>query len=447
MNTTHQSARRHQVVIIGGGFGGLNAARSLKNAPVDIKLIDRRNFHLFQPLLYQVAGGALSPANIASPLRHIFARQKNCQTLLASVTGIAPDRNVIITDEGEIRYDTLIVAAGARHSYFGNDQWAEFAPGLKTVEDATSIRARILMAFEDAELEPDPAIRRKLLTFVIVGGGPTGVELAGALGEIAGRSLKHEFRNINPSEANILLLEGADRLLLPFPPELSERAKQSLERAGVQVRINTKVIDIQADHVKIQFDGKEEIIETSTILWAAGVQASSIGKKIAEEVGTPTDRAGRVMVEPNMSLPGHPEILVIGDTANFSHQGDRPLPGVAPVAIQQGQYVGKLIKARLKGKPEPEFKYWNKGNLATIGKWSAVADLGLFKVSGVIAWLLWLVVHLMYIAAFRNRVLVVIQWGWNFLTNDRSARLITGDDQLRAASAQHQRDATISQTK
>jgi len=430
MNDAATSQTQHQVVVIGGGFGGLTAVRRLKSAPAQIKLIDKRNFHLFQPLLYQVAGGALSPANIASPLRNLFARQANCQVLLGNVSRIDPVARCITTNEGVVSYDTLIVAAGSTHSYFGQDQWEKFAPGLKTIEDATNIRARILIAFEEAENEPDPVVRRRLLTFVIVGGGPTGVELAGTLADISRLSLKYDFRSINPADSRIILVEGADRVLTPFPPRLSQHATEFLQQRGVQVMLKTRVNDIQADHVLVKTQDREQVIETRNVLWAAGVQAAPIGKQLAEAAGASLDRSGRIVVEPDLSLPGHPEIFVIGDLANYPHHGETPLPGVAPVAIQQGQFVARLITARLQGTPLPEFKYVDKGNLATIGKWSAVADFGWLKISGLFAWILWLFVHLMYIIGFRNRLLVLIQWAWNFLTNDRSARLITGEQQV-----------------
>jgi len=418
---------QHQVVVIGGGFGGLTAVRRLKTAPVQIKLIDKRNFHLFQPLLYQVAGGALSPANIASPLRNLFARQANCQVLLGNVSRIDPAARSVTTNEGIVRYDTLVVAAGATHSYFGQDQWEKYAPGLKTIEDATNIRAKILTAFEEAENELDPAVRKRLLTFVIVGGGPTGVELAGTLADISRLSLKHDFRSINPADSRIILVEGAERVLTPFPPRLSQHATEFLQQRGVQVMLKTRVNEIQADHVLVKTQDQEQVIETRNVLWAAGVQAAPIGKQLAEAAGASLDRSGRIVVEPDLSLPGYPEVFVIGDLANYPHQGETPLPGVAPVAIQQGQFVARLIIARLQGAPLPQFKYLDKGNLATIGKWSAVADFGWLKISGLSAWVLWLFVHLMYIIGFRNRLLVLIQWAWNFLTNDRSARLITGE--------------------
>lgn len=429
---THiRQKKLHQVVIIGGGFGGLNAVRCLKRTPVSIRLVDKRNFHLFQPLLYQVAGGALSPANIASPLRNVFSRQKNCQVLLGEVTRIDPVNRQVHTDAAVLPYDTLIVACGSTHSYFGNDHWEKFAPGLKTIEDATRIRARILTAFEEAENEPDSDTRKRLLTFVIVGGGPTGVELAGALADISHLSLKNDFRTINPADSRIMLIEGADRVLTPFPPQLSQHAAKFLHQRGVQVLTQARVTDIQADRVIVQVGDREEIIFTQTVLWAAGVQAAPLGKQLADATQSSLDRAGRLVVEPDLSLPGHPEIFVIGDLANYSHQGERPLPGVAPVAIQQGRYVARLISARLRGSPLPAFQYHDKGNLATIGKWSAVADFGWLKISGLIAWVFWLFVHLLYITGFRNRLLVLIQWAWSFLTDDRSARLITGNTESK----------------
>lgn len=417
----------HKVVVIGGGFGGLSTVQSLRTVSASIKLIDKRNFHLFQPLLYQVAGGALSPANIASPLRHIFSHQKNCQVLLGSVERIDVIGQKVIIETGETSYDTLVVAAGATHSYFGHDEWEVHAPGLKTVEDATEIRGRILRAFERAENETDPAVRKRLLTFVIVGGGPTGVELAGALADISRLSLKNDFRHIDPSESRIILVEGADRVLTPFPPSLSQHASEFLQNRGVEVRPMAKVIDIQSDHVMVKTGEKEERLETNTVLWAAGVQAAALGRQLAEATGSQVDRAGRITVQPDLTLPGHPEIFVIGDLASYQHGSDHPLPGVAPVAIQEGRFVAKLIKSRVEGTTTPVFHYVDKGNLATIGKWSAVADFGWIRFSGVTAWFLWLFVHLMYISGFRNRLLVLIQWAWNFLTNDRSARLITGE--------------------
>jgi NADH dehydrogenase len=421
-------ASSHRVVIVGGGFAGLNAALALRRAPVDVTLIDRRNFHLFQPLLYQVATGGLSPANIAVPLRSIVRRQQNCEVLMGEVRGIDVSYRIVHFDASQIAYDTLIVAAGARHGYFGHNEWETFAPGLKTVEDATRIRSRLLTAFEQAEREGDLTHRRQLLTIVIVGGGPTGVELAGTMAEISRHTLKREFRHIDPTDAQIVLVEAGDRVLPAYPPDLSAKAQQSLERLGVVVRTNTKVSDVAADHVLVEFGGVPQRVPTHTVFWAAGVAASPLAKMLAEATGAKIDRAGRIVVESDLSLPAHPEILVLGDMANYPHQGGTPLPGVAPVAIQQGKFAAKLIQARLRGQNTPLFHYHDLGNLATIGRSAAVADFGKVHVSGLAAWLLWLVIHLMKIVTFRNRMLVLVQWAWNYFTYDRSARLITGAD-------------------
>ena len=425
---------KHHVVIAGGGFGGLYAAQSLNGAPVGVTLIDRRNFHLFQPLLYQVATGALSPANIASPLRAVLKRQKNVQVLLGEVIDFdLRTRKVILTDD-EVLYDTLIVATGARHHYFGHDRWARDAPGLKTVEDATQIRSRILLAFEAAERESDSEEIRNWLRFVIVGAGPTGVELAGALAEIARDTLKHDFRNINPGDARILLLEGTDRVLPTYPQDLSEKAKASLKRLGVTVRTETIVTDVTPKSVVVRSGDRIEQISTRTVLWAAGVQASPLGCALAERTGAELDRFGRVVVGPDLSLPNHPEIFIIGDLAHFSHQKGQPLPGVAPVAKQQGRYVAQLVIKRFRGKNLPPFRYRNYGNMATIGRAAAVADLGWIRFSGFVAWVAWLVVHLVNIIEFENRFLAVVQWAWNYFTRNRAARLITADASLRIMS-------------
>ncbi len=415
----------HRVVIVGGGFGGLNAARALKRAPVEVTLIDRRNFHLFQPLLYQVATGGLSPANIAAPLRSIVERQKNCAVLLGDVRGFELGKRIITFDGSQIPYDTLIVAAGAGHSYFGHPEWETAAPGLKTIEDATLIRRRLLIAFEEAEREGNLQHRRQLLTIVIVGAGPTGVELAGTMAEIARHTLPREFRHIDASNAQIVLIEAGERVLPAYPPDLSEKAQRSLERLGVIVRTKTMVADVATEHVLLNFGGTQEKLPTRTVFWAAGVEASALSKMLAEATGAKLDRAGRIVVEPDLSLPGHPEILVLGDMANYSYQGDQPLPGVAPVAIQQGKFAAKLVTAKLRGKSLPQFHYRDLGNLATIGRSAAVADFGKLHVSGFLAWILWLVIHLMNLVSFRNRLLVLVQWGWNYFTYDRSARLIT----------------------
>jgi NADH dehydrogenase len=421
---------RPRVVILGGGFGGLGAARALKRAPVDVTLIDRCNYHLFQPLLYQVATGSLSPANISGPLRQILKRNKNTTVLLGEAIDIdAANRRVILSD-GEISYDTLIVATGSSHQYFGHDDWEQYAPGLKTIEDATDMRARILLAFEAAEREEDPEKSKAWMTFVIVGGGPTGAELAGALGEIANDTLKHDFRRINPTEARIILVEGTDRVLPTYPPQLSEAARKMLERLSVTVRTGAMVIDVKARSVTIQSGEHTEIIPTRTILWAAGVLASPLGRMLEKSAGARVDRAGRVIVEPDMTVPGHPDIFVIGDLSNYSHQTGKPLPGVAQPAIQQGRYVAKVIQRRIRGEKSPAFHYFDKGNLATIGRGAAVADLNFLRLSGWPAWMIWIFVHLMYIVEFQNRLLVFLQWMWLYVTFDRAARLITGKNPL-----------------
>jgi NADH dehydrogenase len=456
--TSDRTNSPHRVVIVGGGFAGLNAAKALRRAPVHVTLIDRRNFHLFQPLLYQVATGALSPANIAAPLRSILGRQGNCDVLWGEVRGFDVARRLVLLDGAgspgreaevakhqtpdrmlanlptgtaldsaftEVPYDTLIVAAGARHSYFGHPEWEPFAPGLKTVEDATEIRRRILTAFELAEREAAVTRRRMLLTFVIVGGGPTGVELAGAEAEIARWSLAHEFRHIDPADSQIILIEAGDRVLAAYPPDLSQKAEQSLLRLGVIVRTKTMVTAITEDAVTVEWAGGREQIPTQAVIWAAGNQASPLARSLADATGATLDRAGRLVVEPDLSLPNHPEIFVLGDMANYSHEDGKPLPGVAPVAIQQGRYVAKLIAYRFRDKSLGKFHYRDRGNLATIGRKAAVADFGKLRFSGLLAWLLWLVVHLMNLISFRNRLLVLVQWGWSYFIYDRSARLIT----------------------
>ena len=421
---------RHRVVIIGGGFGGLSAARRLKNVPVDVTLIDRHNYHLFQPLLYQVATGALSPANIASPLRNVLKKQKNTRVLLAEATGIdAANRRVTLSD-GAVDYDTLIVAAGSSHQYFGHDEWEQFSPGLKTVDDATDMRRRILLAFETAEREPDAERVRELLTFVIVGGGPTGAELAGALGEIANDTLRRDFRKIDPSQAQIILVEGADRVLPTYPSQLSAAAREMLEHLGVTVRTAGFVTNVALDSVTIREGDRTETIRTRTILWAAGVLASPLGRILSEATGAQLDKSGRVIVEPDCTIAGHSGIFVIGDLANFSHQTGSPLPGVAQPAIQQGRYVASVVAKRLRGEKISPFHYWDKGNLAVLGRGDAVADLNGLQLSGFPAWLIWIFVHLLYIVEFQNRLLVFIQWGWFYFTYDRSARLITGKNPL-----------------
>jgi NADH dehydrogenase len=419
----------HRVVIIGGGFGGLYAAKALRRADVDITLLDRRNFHLFQPLLYQVATGELSPGDVAFPLRAVLSKQRNTRVLLAEVVDIDPDRRVVIRKDGEpVPYDSLIVATGAKNHYFGSDSWAEFAPGLKTIEDATRIRHRILYAFEAAEKEHDPEKRRAWLTFVVVGAGPTGVELAGALGEIANDTLREDFRSIRPEESQILLLDGSPRVLSPFAPELSVKAEESLIRLGVRSVPNVKVVDVDRYGVRVQSAQGEQYIPSRTVLWAAGVTAASFAKVVAQKAGAETDRGGRVIVDDRCNVPGHPEIFVIGDAALFKDSEGKPLPGVAPTAMQQGSFVASAIQKRLRGEQPSAFRYRDKGSLAVIGRAEAVAQFGdSFKFSGVVAWLLWLFVHLMYLVTFQNRLVVFIRWGFNYTTYNRGARLITGE--------------------
>ena len=423
-------ATRQRVVILGGGFGGLSAAQKLRRAPVDVTLIDRCNYHLFQPLLYQVATGSLSPANISGPLRQVLKHNKNTTVLLGEAVDIDPANHKVILSDGAIAYDTLIVATGSSHQYFGHDDWEQFAPGLKTVEDATEMRSRILLAFEAAERETNPEKLKEWMTFVIVGAGPTGAELAGALGEIANDTLKHDFRRINPSEAQIILVEGTDRVLPTYPPKLSEAARKMLERLNVTVRTGAMVTDVKAHSVTIKCGDQTEVIPTRTILWAAGVLASPLGLALGKRLGAKTDRAGRVIVDPDMTIPGHPEIFVIGDLSSFTHQTGKPLPGVAQPAIQQGRYAEKVIERRLRGEKTPPFRYFDKGNLATIGRGAAVADLNFMTLAGWPAWLIWIFLHLLYIVEFQNRLLVFMQWMWLYVTFDRAARLITGKNLL-----------------
>ena len=414
---------RPRVVIVGGGFGGLYATRSLKREAVDVTLLDRRNFHLFQPLLYQVATGALSPGEIASPLRYLLNSQKNTRVLLGDVVDVdAAGRELVLADKSRVRYDTVIFATGSTHSYFGHPEWAPFAPGLKTIEDATEIRARVLLAFERAEVETDPAVRKAQLTFVLVGGGATGVELAGAIAEISRDTLKKDFRSINPADASIHLIEGADRLLPPWPPKLSKAAEKALGKLGVHVQLKTHVTGIDHDGVTLNSGDK---ISTRTVLWAAGVEASSVGKLLAERLGLTLDKAGRVPVESDLSIAGHPEILVIGDLAAFLQDG-KQLPGVAPTAMQQGRYAAQLIGDRIRNEKTKPFRYFDKGSLATIGRNQAVAQIGPLEFSGVLAWLAWLFIHLLYIVEFENRLLIVLQWAYDYFTYNRGARLITG---------------------
>ena len=408
-----------RVVIIGAGFGGLSAAKRLAESHCRITLIDRHNYHLFQPLLYQVATAALSPADIASPIRGIVRHYQNVNVILANVSGIDVDRREVIAEGHHVPFDTLIIATGAQHAYFGHDDWAGCAPGLKTIDDATYLRRRILLAFEKAETESDVAERRRLLNFVIVGGGPTGVEMAGAVAELAKRALASDFRAIDPRQARIILAEASPRLLTAFNPSLSEAAKRSLEEIGVEVRLKASVTAADCGGVSL---GSERI-ETRTIIWGAGVMASPAGRWL----GVPTDRVGRVFVGPDLSVAGHPDIFLIGDVAHALGADGSPLPGVAPVAKQQGRYVADLIKARIAGgKLPPPFRYRDSGSLATIGRKRAVAQFGKIKLRGFIAWLLWSMAHIYFLIGFRNRIVVAMSWAWSYATFQRGTRLITG---------------------
>jgi len=409
---------RPRVVIIGAGFAGLSAARGLADAPVDVTVIDQRNCHLFQPLLYQVATAGLSPADIATPIRGILRKQRNTKVLLGRVIGIDTAARVAETDDGRVPYDTLIVATGARHAYFGRDEWERVAPGLKVIEDATYVRRKVLIAFERAETSQDPAERRRLLNFVIIGGGPTGVELAGAIAELGRKALAADFRNIDPRETRVILVEASPRVLGAFPESLSLAAKVALEKLGVEVRLGKPVT--VCDESGIVVDG--ERIEARTILWAAGVAASPA----ADWLGAEKDRVGRVVVEPDLTVPGHPEIFALGDTALALDRAGKPLPGIAPVAKQQGAYVARVVRARLEGRTVPAFRYRHLGNMATIGRKVAVADFGRVRMSGRIAWLLWGIVHVYFLIGYRNRLAVLLDWLWAYVTFQRGQRLITG---------------------
>jgi NADH:ubiquinone reductase (H+-translocating) len=421
-------SERPHVVIIGGGFGGLSAARALKSAPVNVTLIDRRNFHLFQPLLYQVATGSLSPGEIAAPLRSVLSSQVNATVLLGEVVNISPRTNSIQLADGAIlQYDFLIVAAGAQSSYYGHEEWREWAPSLKSIEDATEIRHKILYAFEVAERISDPAVRASWLTFVVVGGGATGVELAGAIGEIARQTLRNDFRSIHPEEARIILMDGAPRVLMPFPEDLSRKATQALERLGVEVRSEVMVKAIDREGVTIDEGAREVRLDARTVIWAGGIAASPVARTIARNTGADTDKSGRIKIESDLTLPGFPNIFVIGDLALFQDRTGRPLPAVAQVAMQGGAYAAKAIAKRIKtGQGSLPFHYFDKGSLAVIGRAAAVASLFGVKLSGLPAWLVWAFIHLMYIVEFRSRVLVFVQWAFQDLTFNRGARLITG---------------------
>jgi NADH dehydrogenase len=406
-----------RIVIIGGGFGGLKAAQEFRSANVSLTLIDRRNHHLFQPLLYQVAMAGLNPSDIANPIRRILRHQENTEVLLAEAEAFDLTAKRVMLDEGSIDFDYLIIATGARHSYFGHDEWEKLAPGLKSIGDALEIRRRVLSAFEMAERTADPGEREAWMTFVIVGGGPTGVELAGALTEIARHALAKDFRRIDPTQAKVILIEGGDRVLPTYVPKLSEKAREQLERLGVEVRTSQRVTNIDANGVNV---GDQRTI-ARTVLWAAGVAASRLGKAL----GVPLDKAGRVLVNPDLTIPGHPEVFVIGDLAHLMQDGQL-VPGVAPAAMQEGTHAAKNILRAIAGEPMTPFHYHDKGSLATIGRSAAVADLGKIKLWGPIAWLAWLGVHILFLIGFRNRFVVLFEWAWSFFSYDRGARLITG---------------------
>ena len=407
-----------RVVIVGGGFGGLSTAKGLADAPFDITLIDRNNHHLFQPLLYQVATAALSPADIASPIRGILRGQRNTKIMLAEVSGVDAVRKEVIADGKRLAYDYLVIATGARHAYFGHDDWAIFAPGLKTVDDATYLRRRILLAFERAENETDFDERRRLMTFVVVGGGPTGVEMAGAIAELAKRALASDFQSIDPLCATIILVEAGPRLLTPFVPSLSDAARRSLQQLGVEVRLGVAVTSCSCEGVRLG----DEFIPTRTIIWAAGVMASPAGRWLGAE----SDRAGRVKVRSDLSVPGHTDVFVIGDTAAATGADGTMLPGVAPVAKQQGQYVARALIARYRGRTTAAFRYRDFGSLATVGRARAVAQFGKIRLSGFPAWVLWSVAHIYFLIGFRSRFVVALNWAWSYITFQRGSRLITG---------------------
>jgi NADH dehydrogenase len=415
-----KSGSNPHVVIIGGGFAGLDAARAFRNAPVTVTLIDRHNHHVFQPLLYQVASAALSPGDIASPIRWILRKHSNVRVLLAEVKGIDPvSKTVQMDHDDRLNYDFLIVAPGAMHSYFGHEAWARHAPGLKTLDDALVLRRRMLLAFEEAERENDPGRKRHLLTFVLIGGGPTGVELAGALAEIARHTLRHEYDTIDPESARIILIEAGPTILPAFPASLRDSARRALRKLGVEVWENAKVTDVEPDAVHVGADR----VAAHTIIWAAGVAGAPLGASL----GVPLDRVGRVMVEQDLSVPGHPEIFVAGDLAVFVHQTGQPLPGVAQVAKQQGAHAARNVLALVRGEPTTTFRYRDPGNMATIGRANAIADFGWARISGLLGWLLWLFVHILFLIGFRNRLSVMLQWAASYMTYQRSVRLITGD--------------------
>lgn len=422
-------AEKHRVLILGGGFGGLYAAQALRHAAVDVTVLDRRNFHMFQPLLYQVATGSLSPGEVAAPLRSVLRKQKNTRVLLGDAVDIDPAaKRVLLRDGGGIDYDSLIVATGSQSAYFGHEEWREWAPSLKSVEEATQIRHKILLAFEVAErITDDPAERTAWLTFVIVGGGATGVELAGALGEIANETLKHDFRSIRPQDARIIVVDGGERPLASYPRDLSEKAERSLLKLGAQVRTGVMVTGVDGNGVTLKTKSGSEHIASHTVIWAAGVAASDFGRQLAKRTGAESDKAGRIKVDGNLTIPNYPDIFVVGDLAFLTDGQGKALPGVAQVAMQGGAYAAKSIVKRTKGEHDTKpFHYFNKGDLAVIGRAAAVADIFGVHLSGFIAWLVWVFIHLMYIVEFQSRIVVFVQWAFLYLTFNRGARLITG---------------------
>jgi NADH:ubiquinone reductase (H+-translocating) len=432
---------RHHVVVVGGGFGGIEAVKRLARAPVDVTLVDRRNFHLFQPLTYQVATGALSEGEVAYPLRALFHQAKNVRVMLAEVTGFDLDAREVRLDSvagahtpDTLGYDSLIVAGGSTYSYFGHEEWSRIAPEVKSLESALETRSRLLTAFEKAELEPDPEARRAELTFVVIGAGPTGVEMAGQVGELARDTLRHEFRTIDPRQARIVLVEAGERVLSTFPPSLSAKAERALAQLGVTTMLRSTVVGVDPDGVTLQRKDDSEYLPARTVIWAAGVRASALAGQLASAAGAEADRAGRVTVQSDLTLQGHPEVIALGDMVRVRGQ---QLPGVAPVAIQQGRYAGRLIANRVGGRETPPFHYRDKGNLATIGRARAVADLNFVRVNGPLAWLLWLGVHIWFLIGFQNRLLVILRWGFNFVTRGRAAQLITGAEADRHQALIH----------
>lgn len=419
---------KHRILILGGGFGGLVAAQTLRHADAEITLIDKRNFHLFQPLLYQVATGSLSPGEIAAPIRAVLSRQKNVEVLLGEACDLDPvAKTVTLRDGGVFPYDTLLIATGSETSYYGHNEWRERAPSLKTIEEATAIRQKLLNAFELAERAGSEEEARAWLTFVIVGAGATGLELAGALAEIARETLRHDFRRIRPEEALIILMEGGPRVLPAYPEDLSAKAEALVTKLGVEVRKNTFVTNIDTEGVEFKQGDTTGRFAAKTVIWTGGVNATNFGRRVAEQTHAETDRTGKIKVNPDLTVPGFPDIFIVGDLADAKDENGKPLPGVAQVAIQGGRYVGKVLRARCANKPAPPpFRYFNKGDMAVIGRAAAVANIFGVHVSGLLAWLVWLFIHLMYIVEFQSRVLVFIQWGFQYLTFSRGARLITG---------------------